>query len=227
MLVGIQDSHQGFQIFQSRCFLYQCENSVLSLASFIIFKTKYSKEETRKMVTRKMLWADIQAKAFQSPGLGWLRFFLLTNQQGFPFSSKFAAKKQSLFIQTSPLQLLPSQVARIITLSALFIYKSVIVSFSFCKNQRKSWPKNTWLQDNPSQLKTCQYLRSFWEMCRTKLPEVQYLITCFFKQSRFISVVVVWLFVFLISTRMIVGLGSGLPLWPKRISLEDSVSPKT
>lgn len=128
----------------------------------LFIKTKHSEEEMRKMVLRKILWANIQTNAFQSPailnqGLDWScfcsNFSLLTNQQGFPFSSKFAAKKQSLFAQASPLQFLLSQTTRIITVSALFIYKSITVSFSFPRKQRKSWPKNTCLQNNPSQLK--------------------------------------------------------------------------
>lgn len=98
------------------------------LQLLLLFKTKYSEEEMRKMVTRKMLWANIQTKAFQSPavlnqGLDWSPIFALTSlslQTSMVFRSHLSSLQwNSLFVQVSPLQ-----AAGIITVSVLFIYKS-------------------------------------------------------------------------------------------------------
>lgn len=90
-------------------------------------------------------------------------FSLLMNWWSFAFSPKqFAGEKQrqSLFLQ-APFSSIPSLAGEKNNhlYSAHLIYSSVVVSPSFPRNQRRSWPKNICLQSNLSHLKSCWYLR--------------------------------------------------------------------
>lgn len=72
--------------FQARCFVLQLYSSVWKyciVTCQLFSRTKYNEDEM-KMTMRKMLWAGVQIKAFQSSGilnsgLDWSPVFVLTS----------------------------------------------------------------------------------------------------------------------------------------------------